>query len=817
MRLARREFLQLGAASLAAGLAATRQCLAGTPSLEWGGRDFSPESFKERKAVPSACWQCVARDGIVGFVEDGRLVKIEGNPLLPRTNGRICARGQAGHYQAYDPDRLLYPMRRVGERGGGKWKRVSWDEALEEIVARLRRLRDAGHPERFMFHYGRMKASSSKIIKSHFLAAFGTKTIGNHTAICEGGKWTAQELTWGKHYDVNDVARTHFILVFGCNPLEAHTSHVPLAQRIVDARARGVPMVTFDVRLSNTAAKSDEWIPIRPATDGAVALAMANVVMAKKLYDRSFIERWTNVTVDEIEEHVKPYTPEWAEQVSGVPASSIHRIAERYARAKPGTIISYRGAIAHWNGVQTERAILMLEAICGNIDVPGGRVHAVGAKWKNSFRTPKGKAKKLDILDGEGIAYPSHHVCESVIDLIAAGKHGRPEVYMFYCYNPIYVNGDIRRNIERLKDESLFPFVVGVDVAMGEATALADLILPDATYLERWDWEDMVSMDMIPEYYIRQPMIEPLGEARDFKDVCCEMARRLGGEVAAAMPFASAAEFVRDACEHTPGVKDAGGFEMMRKRGAWVDPKAEPKYRAYAEELDPEKLEGAILDAAAGVYWKGKPGESYTTTKSAYKKYVGQKVGDKVYAGFKPDKLNKSGLFEIRSNLLEAKGFSGLPDWKPVPDHESRGKNELILTTYKVAVQTHSRTQNCKYLTEIYHRNPAWLHPETARARGIADGDTIRVRSSVGEIVTTAKVTEGVHPDVVAISNHCGHWEYGRWASGKTYGHSKDDPDTARKWWDDNGEHPNWIIPNAPDPIAGQQRAMDTVVTVEKV
>ncbi|MFQ5808760.1 MAG: molybdopterin-dependent oxidoreductase, partial [Armatimonadota bacterium] len=202
-RFDRRAFLRLGAASAAAlGAGLGAQKLAGAVELARGGRDFSPDTGRERRAIPSACWQCVARDGIVGFVEDGRLVKIEGNPKLPRTNGRICAKGQAGVNQVYDPDRLLYPMKRVGARGAGKWRRISWDEALGEICGRLKQLQDAGTPEKFMFHYGRMKASSSKIVKSYFLTGFGTKTVGNHTAICEGAKWTAQELTWGSHYDV---------------------------------------------------------------------------------------------------------------------------------------------------------------------------------------------------------------------------------------------------------------------------------------------------------------------------------------------------------------------------------------------------------------------------------------------------------------------------------------------------------------------------------------------------------------------------------------------------------------------------------------
>lgn len=192
--------------------------------LEEGGKDFSPKTGKERKVIPSACWQCVARDAILCYVEDGKLVKIEGNPKSIRNRGKICSKGQAGISQLYNPDRVLNPLLRVGKRGEGKWKKITWDEALDLLinggeiagskVKGLKTLRDAGTPEQFMFHYGRMKGSDGAIIKSNFLPAYGTATVGGHTAICEVAKWTAQELTWGKHYDINDVENTRMILNF---------------------------------------------------------------------------------------------------------------------------------------------------------------------------------------------------------------------------------------------------------------------------------------------------------------------------------------------------------------------------------------------------------------------------------------------------------------------------------------------------------------------------------------------------------------------------------------------------------------------------
>lgn len=831
------KFAAAGAAILATEKAIGSRALAGTVNFEQGGKDYSPETGAERKMVPSACWNCVTRDSMVGYVENERLVKLEGHPDSIRGLGKVCSKGAAGINQLYDPDRILYPMKRAGKRGEGKWKRISWDEALTELAGRLKKLRDEGQPEKFMFHYGRMKGSSSKIIKSVFLPTYGTKTIGNHTSICEGGKWTAQELTWGKHYDNWDFDKTEYVLNFGSGVLQAHTNHIPESQRLVKAMAeRGVKTVTFDIRLSNTAAKSTEWVPIKPATDGAVALAMCREIMEADLYDRKFFtfikataepEATTDQKIAALKRHLAPYTPEWAEKISGVPAAKIKSLALEFAKTKPACVISYRGAVAHYNGNESERAIQMLAAITGNIDNPGGRCRAVHAHWKY----PKGpknkpKAKKLKIVDGfpGTVAYPTHHVAHQVLKMIKDGQAGRPEIYMWYCYAPVYSSGNCRENIEILKDESLIPFTVCVNAYYDEAAALADMILPNPSYLEWWDWEDMVSPTQTAEYYIRQPFVKPLGESRDFKDVVCELAERMG----LPLGFNSAEEFVKLSCEMTPGVKEAGGFEYMKKHGVWHDKNAKPEYFGYKEVVKAADLkkDGVIYDAATGVYWNWKKSKAhnegeakekgYTKTKKAYKGFVGQKINGKVYKGFKPDKVNKSGLFELYSDLLKIKGFAPLPSYVAVPEHRQMAADELILATYKVPVHIHSRSANCKWLSEIYHDNPAGINTESAARLGIKDGDEIKVKSEIGEITTTAKVTEGVIPGVIAISHHVGHWEYGRYASGKKAPLTEqDDPDFKLKWWTKNGVHPNWIYPNKPDPINGQL-IFDAVVKVAK-
>jgi len=884
-------------------------------------RDYSPITGLERTAVPSACWQCVARDGIVGYVEDGRLEHIEGNPRLLRTNGKLCSRGQAGVGQVYDPDRLLFPMKRVAgtARGDGQWERISWTDALDLLEEKLREPLAAGTPERFMFHYGRMKASSSTLVKDYFLPAYGTKSYAGHTAICEATKWTAQELVWGAHYEINDVMNSSVILNFGCNPLEAHTNHLPFTQRIVKAMAdNGTPMYTFDVRLSNTAARSNEWIPIQPGTDLAVVLAMANHILSNGLAPAeglAFINTWTDIDpatgpnapytdrvakLTEIlgdpgayltwvkandvdvpalwadgDQPAGGYSPTWAAGISGVAASKIIELAELYAAGSPGsTIISYRGAVMHFNGCNCERAVQLLEGICGNIEVPGGRVHAVGASWTKGVTYPKpsNTVAGLHVMNDGAYVAPSHHADHQVLSEIKkAHDEGRPEdapmVYMVYCYTPAYANGDIQGNINILKNETYLPFIVVSDVGYTEAAMYADLVLPDTNYLERWDFEDMVSMDFIKEYYIRQPVVSALGEAEDLKDTLIKLAARLvdvAPEMQKVADIGTMENFVQASCLDTAAVHDAGvaagyadGFEFMKAEGAYYDPTATPSYESHLGtvtvspvdpttilDTDPDDYE---FEDAEGIVWEGTKAEfnaGYRNTSSAYKHYLGQNIGGTYYRGFKPDKVNKSGRFEIESPIMAAKHWPAFPLWHPIPEHATLASDELILTTFKNANQTHSRTQNCKVLSEMSHDNPAWLNAATASSLGVSDGDTVRLTlagpmfndltadPALAKSVTQTsmevqvRVTEAIHPAVIAISHSAGHWAYGRYASGTTHvmaddpeqtAHAAADVDTSLQWWDKFGHRSNWVMPNAGDPVGGGLRYMDVVVQVQRV
>jgi len=284
---------------------------------------------------------------------------------------------------------------------------------------------------------------------------------------------------------------------------------------------------------------------------------------------------------------------------------------------------------------------------------------------------------------------------------------------MWYHHNPAFANSNTRETIDILKDESLLPFTVAVTPFYDETAALADLILPDATFMERYDIEDGVSPNQVPEYSIRQPMIAQQGEARDFKDVCLDLAKRMGFPLG----IKSAEKFVASACKLTPVVKKkARRFRGMKKNGVWHDKKANPVYAEYRNEVSVEDLsaQGVILDEATGVYWNwqlvGVESEAtavetgYADTSGARRGYVGQQIGGVGYKGFAPGKLNKSGYFELYSTVLPDKG---LPGYIAIPEHQNMTEGQLILTTFKVNVQTLSSTGNDSWLTEIQNDNPA--------------------------------------------------------------------------------------------------------------
>ena len=363
-------------------------------------------------------------------------------------------KGQAGINHVYFPDRILYPMLRVGKRGEGKWKRISWDEALDLMASKLKPLLAAGTPELFMYQYGTAQRQPGLPSCTTSWTLSAPIPSAPTPRFVKGPKWVGQESLWGGMYDNWDYDNTDFVVNFGSNQFETHTNHIPTSQRLISAMIdRDVPLYTFDVRLSNTAAKSTEWVPIKVGMDGLVMLSMVNVIMNEGLFRKDHLKYMRvspdyHATDDEkiaaIKQHVAKFTPEFAEKESGVPADKIRKIARGYAKANSACLITYRGTVMHHHGADQERAAMLLSAITNNLDRKGGRVMGVGAGWKHPS-SPKAKVQKgLDIVNGfpGEAAFPTHQVSQQNLPMIKDGQNGRPQVYWSSCNNQAFINGN---------------------------------------------------------------------------------------------------------------------------------------------------------------------------------------------------------------------------------------------------------------------------------------------------------------------------------------------------------------------------------------
>ena len=817
LKMTRRTFVKVSAGTAAAAAAAPR--LLQAMEQELGGKDFNPVDLAERKAIPINCHVCNIQDGAIAFVENGRVVKLEGNPEHVSTRGRLCAKGNAGMWYSYDPDRILYPLKRVGARGEGKWKRITWDEALNEVAAKLAEVLDKGEPNEICLKWGRNRTGGTL---SRFMATLGSATVLNHTSVCESSKKVGMEPTWGPDIETPDFANTKYVLNFGSNILEAAYFHNPLSQRIAEGRVDNhMKIVTFDVRLSNSAGFSDEWIPVFPGTDGAVALAMGHVILRDDLQDNDFIETWTNVTVKELKEHYKPFTPEWAAKISGVPAQTIERIAREFALTRPATLFTYRGPAKHLYGSYNEKACMMLPIMTGNVETRGGYCLPRGMGWPQPTPEPP-KAKKASYLSTPP-DYPlaSHKVSHLVPFWIADGKQ-KVSIYFTYQDNPVYTNPGARAVWGKLlKDEKLIPFFVSMSSHMGEETALADIILPDCPYLERWEPESMPN-SLWPWLGIRQPVHPYLGESRENRIILRDIIHKVDPDGKRGMKqywdFKDAEDYMKRHFDNIPGLKEAGGLEFLKKHGVWpiygkLDPRTgkivdktgreiKAEYGLYKKELSEGDMAGAVVEKDGVIVKNGKA--------------IGIRRNGRNYVGFP----TKNRLINVRVDEWAEYGFNPMPTFKRIPWHENMKEDELILSTFKLNVHKQSRTAAVKWLAEIAHSNPVWMNPQTAQKLGVRTGDLVRIESRAGYLVTKAYVTEGIHPKVVSIPTAFGHWEYGRLATlrlkEKPQWGGAEDPDLKNVWWDDRGVHPNDIIPVVADPIGGSQGWYDTVVKVAK-
>jgi anaerobic selenocysteine-containing dehydrogenase len=660
---------------------------------------------------------------------------------------------------------LLYPLKRIGPRGKGEWNRITWDEAYHILSKKISHLKKEGKIDEFVVDKGQ-----KDLLLDRFLSSAGIGSIIDRPSLKNWNRTLAMQTAVGTTDLIEDVESSRMILNFGANPYANHDQFITLARRLVRARTeRGARLITFDVRMSETAAKSDGWYPLKAGTDGMIALAMAKVILDRNLADAEFIRTKTNITIAQLKQHVAPYTLAKAAQMSGVSASDIEKLALDFASEKPSIAMIGGGVTDHINGVQSVRCVSLLNWLVGNLDKKGGLLYPATISESQS--------KEL-----AGIISPpqNDNSLSNVKNILESNRN--IDTYFIWMANPAYSDPECQRTEELLKEETEVPFVVVMDTHMTETAMLADLILPAATYLEGWGIEPASLLEGDPILTLKQPVVSlqnpakilrsphfdvgkllepvflPRGEAKEIGNLCLELARRTREVQKDRLSFTDTQDFVRQTLFSIPGFEGHRGFEAIKDQGFWI-----------------------------------------------------QKESLKTTSHTKPIPS-----IALSLNFNKKMGPTSLPEYVPVLSHQRMQPNEFILTTFKSNLWS-SGTANSKWAQEIMHENRIWINNSVAQKMGIQNGERVRVSSSSGSLITRVITTGRIHPNSAAIAEGHGHTAVGHIAKAESF--KSKDLDTRLLWWgkQGNGVNPMIIIEKASHSSCESQGYKDTIIKIEKL
>ena len=442
---------------------------------------------------------------MLGYVDKGDFTirKFEGNPAHPGSRGRNCAKGPATINQVTDPERILYPMRRAGRRGEGKWERVTWDQALDDLAGRIRRALVEGRRNEIIYHVGR--PGHELIYNQRILHAWGIDGHNSHTNVCSAGARTGYAFWHGADRPSPDHANARFILLLSSH-LEAGHYFNPHAQRIIEAKQRGARVCVIDTRLSNTATKADWWLSTWPGSEAAVLLAMCHVILRERLYDHEFVRRWVNWEEFLREEHpgreqsfdtflevlgevYAEYTPEFAEHESGASAAVIVEVAREIGRAGSAlaTHVWRNAAAGNLGGWQVARALELLVVLMGAVDAPGGTAPNSANKFVPAPPIMPPPAKMWNELMWPREFPLAFFEMSFLLPHFLKEGRGKISAYFTRVYNPVWTNPDGMSWIEALSDESKIERHACLTPIWSETAQFADYVLPMGHGPERHD------------------------------------------------------------------------------------------------------------------------------------------------------------------------------------------------------------------------------------------------------------------------------------------------------------------------------------------
>jgi anaerobic selenocysteine-containing dehydrogenase len=870
--------------------------------VEWDSTAWPRRVARRYSLVPTVCFNCESACGLLAYVDKTtyEVKKFEGNPVHPGSRGRNCAKGPATINQTYDPERILYPLKRVGKRGEGRWKRITWQEALSEISEKMRASR-MKRRDGIVYHVGRPGEDG---YTNRCVTAWGVDGHNSHTNICSAGARAGYAFWSGFDRPSPDHANARVILLISSH-LETGHYFNPHAQRIIEGKMNGAKLITFDPRLSNTASMSDVWLPTWPGSESAVLLAMANYLIQNDLYDKEFVRRWVNwkeflaavwngqiklgaeieslvsgeavLSFETFDKVLKAlyaeFTFEYAAEEAQVPVERIRQAAEYVAHCD-GKLAAHTwrsAAIGNLGGWQVARCLFFLNVLTGSVGAPGG---TSGNTW-NKFVPKPFKSPPANEAWNE-LHYPlewplAHYEMSFLLPHLLEEGRGTIDVYFTRVYNPMWINPDGFMWMKALQDESKIGCFVALTPTWNESAWFADYVLPMGHAGER---HDLMSQETHAGQWIafRQPVrrvaLERAGQNVRFTyeanpgevweenefwielSTCMDPDGSLGIRQWFESPYRpgetiTVEEYYRWIFENSvPGLPEAAAQEdlaplaYMRKYGVFEVKRA--NYTPY------EKTPAELLNKAveADDLPPGYRLDEMDRILNAEGKVAGVMVEGQPKAGFE----TPSRKLEFYSPTLAEWGWPEkeyvLP-W-PIkshvhPDNIDRGKGEmLLLPTFRLPTLIHTRSANAKWLYEISHKNPVWMHPSDAERLRVRTGDLLRVDTEIGYFVDKVWITEGIKPGVIAMSHHLGRWRLQE-DTGVNKGASSlaqleedlqggyhlslihgarpwesPDPDTSRIWWEEVGVHQNLTHAVHPDPVSGAHCWLQKAVNVRK-
>ena len=644
------------------------------------------------KEVFSICFMCTQRCPIRVLVENDDVKWIEGNPHVAGIEGALCAKGSAGLALLHDSERPQYPMIRVGPRGAGQWKRATWDEALDFVAAKLKDIVKEYGPHSLI--WAERNNLNTHMVKA-FMNVLGSPNHVTHESLCRGSVITAINSLTGYPYAPADVgvdyANTRHMIMYGRNLFE--TLEIKSINNLLGAMEKGAKLTYIDPRISVTATKADRYWMIRPGTDLALNYALIRTILKERLYDPVYVRLWVK-GLKELQAFVEPYTPEWAEQETGIPAEEIVTLAREAAAAKPAVIFhyGYRGS-HHTDEIYIRRSMIILNALMGSIEAKGGIFFKKTPK--DAGRGDIGKYSNQEFpkisqprFDGAGgAAFPIINAFHGNVQQLAHAILDQDpypiKALIANRFDPLTSIPDAaatRRALDQLD------LVVALEVNFSETAWYADVILPESIYLERSDCIQLAT-GLKPTLFMRRQAVTPRYDSLPAWLIIKKLAQRLG--LGRYFPYET--------------IEDIWNFQL----------------KDLGVKIEDFEAKGFVALTDKPILWDREKGLKFKTP---------------------------SGKIELVSSLMEN---AGIPSFVPYTHRPAPSADRFRLLVGRCAAHTHISTQNNYYLNELVPENELWINIQPAGRLGIKNGDYVEVSSPLGVGKIKAKVTDAIHPEAV--------------------------------------------------------------------